>query len=139
MAETTTVNKLVINDVISFNTYGIVLNNVVDGTLLGFTSGKSLRDPAQAAVNHANIYSSLPNTPSNPTINDYTSYNYLVIELVDNSIIEIGIPWINPVSLTRLVRQTATIILTDVDPATQQSIVDMLVLNGYVNYTINFN
>ena len=140
MAETITLNKLKLTDIITFNTFGIgTVSNVVNGKLLGLESGNALRNPMAAAANHANIYSSIPNTLTSPVANDYTKYNYLLIQLVDNTIIEIGEPWINQISLTRLVRQTATIILIDFDSAELQSLTDLLVTNGYLSPSITLS
>lgn len=139
MAQTCTISQLVIGDIISFNTYGTgTVNNVSNGTLLAFESGAALRNPTVAAVNHANIYSSLPIVVP-PTSNDYTKYNYLLIQLSDNSIIEIGEPWIDPISLTRLVRQTATIILTDFDASNLASLSELLQVNGYTSTSITLS
>ena len=140
MAETTTIDKLILGDVVSFNIVGVMtLNNVRDGILLGFESGNALRDPATAAANHANIYSAIPVSLTNPVPNDYTKYNYLLLKLVDNTVIEVGIPWINPVSISRLVRKTATVTITDWDVNQEQALTDLLTTNGYLNFIITVN
>ena len=137
MAQVVAVKDLNISDILTFLTYGNnTVPNVTNGELLAIESGHFLRDPNKAAVNHSNIYSTLP--PSNPRVaDDYTSYSYLLIKLKDNSIVEVGIPWIQPVSLTRLVRKTATIIINDYDETLNASCVNALAALGFVNIDIS--
>lgn len=137
MPESTTVNNLIIGDVISFNTYGSVVPNVLNGTFLGIEAGTALRVPNVAAVNHATVYSALPSNP--PTPNNYTQYNYIYIKLSNGTTVEIGMPWIIPASLTRLLRSTLTLVLSDIDPLQLPSIENMLNANGYTNYTTSLS
>jgi hypothetical protein len=117
---------LIIDDIVSFNTYGTgTTNNVAGGKLIGISGGSNLRNPQLAATNHANIYSSLP--PLGNTPNNYTKYNYLVIKLTDGTIVEIGIPWIIEITLTRVARGTATIVITDFNSTDhKQLLIDLL-------------
>lgn len=137
MPESTTINNLVIGDVISFNTYGSVVPNVLNGTFLGTEAGVALRTPTVAAVNHATVYSALPSTP--PTPNNYTQYNYLYIKLSNGTTVEVGTPWIISASLTRLLRSTLTLVISDIDPSQLPSIENMLNANGYINYTTSLS
>ncbi len=138
MATIVSINELVIKDVISFSCYGInIINNVVDGTLIGFTDGSNLRDPSSAAINHSNIYASLPTIPTH-TPNNYTKYSYLVIRLANATIVEIGIPWINTTTLSRLIRQSVTLVINDFNGNTQ-ALIDNLNELGYLNFTITVN
>lgn len=137
MAETAKIADLKLGDVISANLYGAGVNqNLSNVTITGFISGIALVNPQAAAVNHANIYSSLPNVPGNVTPDNYTRYNYIVVKSIDGSKREVGIPWINPSTLSRLVRQTATVTITDFDISQLQILQDMLTVNGYLNATI---
>ena len=129
--------ELALNDIISFNTYGTgAINNVVNGVYLGSYIGLALRNPGVAATNHANVYPAIPVNPILPVPNNYTKYNYLLIRLADNSLVEIGIPWIIPVSLTRQDRKQAIIVLKDFDPDQLSSLNELLDVNGYLNRTI---
>lgn len=136
MPSLVTIPDLVIKDTISFSCYGIgIINNVVNGTLIGISDGANLRDPTTAAINHSNIYAALPIVPA-PTPNDFTKYNYLVIKLTNNSIIEIGIPWVNISTLVRLTRQSVSVLVNDFDGNTQR-LKDILNDAGYLNLVIN--
>lgn len=135
MAEVVSVDKILLGDVISFNLYGSnIINNVSNGKVIGIVDGTSLRNPQQAAANHANIYSSIPENPYAVVPNDFTQYNYLVVKLVDNTIAEYGIPWITP-TITRLQRKTATVLIHDFDPSQLTSLVNLLNAHGYLNLT----
>ena len=136
MAQVVAISDLKIQDIITFITYGTnTVPNVVNGKVLAFESGQYLRNPNQAAINHANIFASLPvSAPIVP--NDYTKYDYILIELVDSAIVEIGIPWINPSSVTRLVRSTATIIISDYDSTQSTDIINYLNFKGFTNISI---
>lgn len=137
MPETATLASLNLGDIITFNTYGTSIPNVVNGTILSFESGTSLRNPPAAAVNAANIYGSLPqiNGVSVPT--NYTAYNYLLIQLPDGTELEIGYPWINPISLTRLTRATISIQVLDTDPSQVAVLQNLLTVNGFLNTVFN--
>ena len=138
MAEIVNVNDLIIKDVISFNTYGVnVVTNVLNGTLLGIVDGSDLRNPAAAAASHAAIYPSLPVIDGVTIPNDFTKYNYLYIKLVDGTKIEVGEPWINNISLTRLSRKTCTVVIPDFDPTVDlHRLVSLLLQNGFINSRI---
>ena len=135
MATAITIKDLQANDIISFNCYGNgAINNVVNGVYLGSYDGTIIRNPAIAAVNHANIYPAIPANLNIP--NNYTLYPYIAIKLADDSIIEIGIPWIMVVSLTRLDRKQAVILLNDFDNSRLIELNELLDINGFLNHTI---
>jgi hypothetical protein len=137
MAEQAAVENIKINDIVSFYCYGVgIVNGVVDGRVVSISSGLGLQNPVEAAVNHANIYSSLPTVPYNPIPDDYTKYNYFLIKLSNNELIEIGIPWINPTSLTRLLRGKIIVSINDFDVSQLPSLKELLTTNGYLNITI---
>lgn len=138
MPSPVTIPNILIGDSISFTCYGTsVIPNVVNGVVLGEESGAALRIPETAAVNHAAIYSSLPTSPV-ITPNNYTQYSYLYIQLTDGTKVEIGFPWIDTSSLTRLVRSTATISIPDVDTSREAELIALLAVNGFVNASVNF-
>lgn len=137
MAEVVVVDNVKLNDIISFNTWGVSgsVNNVVNGKVLGITTGLNLRNPQSAAVNAANIFGSIPQTAQNPVSNDYTTYTYFLLELVDNSIVEYAFEWIIPTSLTRLQRSTLTAVISDFDQSKLQALQNILTTHGFLNIT----
>jgi len=140
MSEMVEISKLNIGDTVTFNCYGLNdVPNVVNGILQGISSGNNLKYPSLAAVNHANIYSSLPSQNVMPVPNDYTKYNYLVIRMPDNSILEFGIPWIQPNSVSRLLMQTATVVIKNFDSSLVNSLSNLLMSNGYSDITISLS
>lgn len=137
MAEAITVAQLKIGDILTCNLYGNgAINNISEGTLIGFSSGDALRDPGNAASNHANIFPTLPNNPDNPVLDDYSSYEYLVIRKTDDAIIEVGVPWLQPASLSRLDRKTATVTIGDFDDSRLTTLRNILEVNGFTKLTI---
>lgn len=140
MPESITIDNANINDVISFINYGTaIIPNITDGTLIGLSSGDSLRDPFAAATNHANIYPALPNLPEDPTPNDYTKYNYFVIRKTDTTIVEIGLPWIIPSSMVRLLRKTALVTIQDFDEGQLANLNEVLLVNGFLDFNITIS
>lgn len=138
MAETVTLNQVQSGDVISFTTYGSsIIPNVVNAKVLAVESGDGLINPTQAAVNAANIYPAIPNPPGIVLSRDYTSYRYLRLKLADGSQVEIAEPWINPVSLSRMVRSVATVVIHDFDPTQQQNLLSYLAAKGFVKTEIS--
>jgi len=132
MAEMVTIDQLKIGDNITFLTYGVnTVPNVVNGVVKALEEGDALRNPTLAAINHANIYSSLP--PG--TTNNYQSYNYLLIKLSDGTSTEIGLPWVVVSSLSRTVRETMVISIPDRDASEISTIISLLSSRGYLNST----
>lgn len=137
MPENVAVSDLNNADVLTFNNYGTaIVPDVTGGTLLGTISGGALRDPATAATHHANIFSALPVSPLEPLEDNYTKYDYLTIRLTDESIVEIGIPWLIPASLTRLLRKTALVVIPDFDEGRLSILNELLSVNGFNNVVI---
>jgi hypothetical protein len=137
MAQVIVYSQVQENDVVSFTTYGsTVVSNVVNATVLAIESGYGLINPSTAAANSASIYASLPVTPGIVLSQDFRSYSYLRLKLQDNTQVEIASPWINPASLTRLVRQTGTFVIPDMDQSEVTSILNLLTSNGYVNASL---
>lgn len=123
------ISNVILDDVVSFSTYSGALSDIADGIVVGFSAGSTLRDPTNAATRHANIWPAIPE--EDLIANDFTSYDYVLIRKTDNQLIEIGIPWIIPVTLTRSLRATATIIINDFDPNKKDAIRELLALNGF--------
>lgn len=133
MSESVIVSDILVNDVISFQCFGSVIPNQSNVTIVGTSySGTVLRSALTAAINHANIYSSLPITPTQ-TSNDYTKYDYILVQTSTGSLLEIGIPWINQVTLTRLQRSTIIASIQDVDPSQVSALNTLLTQNGFNN------
>ena len=137
MSESVAIAALKPGDTVSFNLYGVgSSSNILNATLMAIELGSGLRNPAQAAANHANLYSSLPISNSNPVPNNYTGYNYLLLKNPNGEFVEIGLPWIIPNTVTRLTRQTCTIVLHDFDSGQVSALASYLTVGGYINPTI---
>lgn len=136
MAEPVAIKDVVIGDTVSFTLYGAgVIPAVTNGVVVGFTTGEALRDPVTATVHHANVLPTIP-AAENEIMGDYTSYQYLTIRLAGGDIIEMGVPWIIPVSLTRSYRSTATLTLQDFNPSRRADLLELLKINGYSKVTM---
>ena len=129
-------NEIIINDQVSFATYGVgTVNNVSNGIVLGICSGAMVQNKTAAMANHAIMYPNLPT--STPVPNDYKKYNYWQIQLIDSTLVEIGIPWVNPLTLTRTSRKTCTTVLPDFDETRLQALRDLYVANGFLNAVVS--
>lgn len=121
-------------DIISLTLYGnIGLPTVNNGTLLAISLPERLANPGDAMTNHSNIY---PSVPTGRMLDNYKSYSYLAIKLSDNSIIEIGIPWIVSGGLYRAIRGTIVATIVDVDETDKPNIIEALKERGYNNITV---
>jgi hypothetical protein len=138
MAEIILTKDIQPDDIISFTTYGSsIIPNVVNGKVLAIESGTGLINPTTAAANAANIFPSLP--ANNNLSRDYTTYKYFRIRLADNTTIEIAEPWINPTSVSRLVRKRATLVINDFDSSQSDTLLNLLAQHGFVNVVLNVN
>lgn len=148
MAVIATLDELKIGDTVTWSHYSVVQPvNVNEALIVGFSNGYGLRDTAQAAVNHANVYSSIP--VGNVVIpNDYRLYDYIVLQKLDyidetdpqNPIpvyitFEIGRPWIIPSSITRHNRETLVLQIEDFDTNKLDAIIRILKNNGFIKYS----
>lgn len=125
-------SDLNIGDVVSFSIYGNgIVADISEGTIVSFSSGDILRNAAGAAANHANLYPVLPNLDSDPTPNDYTKYQYLVIRTTDGSVVEIGDPWIVSNTISRMVRATARVTIGDFDSSRLPILMEALSVYGF--------
>ena len=137
MAEIVQVKDLVLGDILSFNLYGGgAVNNVANGKLVAITGGDVLRDPTLAAVNHANVYPSIPENLVSPVPNDFSLYNYLTIKLANDDIVEIGVPWVITDSLLRQTRHVVKVTLTDFDTTRLPILKEALTTYGFLNPSI---
>lgn len=140
MAEVVAIQDLLPDDVVSFTTYGnTIIPNVQNGTILAIQNGIGLINPTAAAANAANIYPAIPQAEGQVLSRNFLSYKYLRIQLPNNTVVEIAEPWINPVSVHRLVRKTATLIIRDFDPSHTQRVVNLLAEHGYLSTQITIN
>lgn len=138
MAEPVAFADIKTGDIISFTTYGnSIIPNIVDATVIAIESGIGVVNPTQAAANAANIFPSIPVNPGIPLSADYTTYVYLRLKLQNDTQVEIAEPWINPVSLTRLFRQTALVVIPDYDISRSEALRNLLAAEfGFINITI---
>lgn len=138
MADMITLDQILSNDIISFSTFGNnIIPNVMNARVLAIESGDGLINPSQAAVNAANIYPAIPKPPGTVLSKDYTTYRYLRLKLADGSQVEIAEPWINQISLSRLVRSVATVVIHDFDPSQQQTLLNLLAAKGFIKVEIS--
>jgi len=135
MATTISISELNLGDTVSFTLYGNTGEpNVTDGVIIGQVTGQALVNKTAAATTHFNIYPTVPN--SNNTPNDPTAYNYLVILRTDGKTVEIGIPWISPLSVTRLLRGVAVVTIEDFDVSRTDELITLLRNNGFTRSTV---
>lgn len=113
MASSIKINEVKLGDIISLNIYGVGLNNIVSAEVVAFTTGKYLSNKPAAALNHANIYPTIADNANIP--DNYQAYDYIQLKRVDGDVIEIGKPWIIPLSVTRQERVTALVAIPDFD------------------------
>lgn len=64
------------------------------GLITGITTGAFLPAVADAGINHANIYPTLPEDVKLTTANDYTTYNFVSLRTDSGTEFYIGLPWI---------------------------------------------
>ena len=134
MAEAITFNKILTDDIVSFTTYGNnIIPNVVNAQVLAIESGSGLVNPSLAATNAANMFPTIPLISGATISSDYTSYTYLRLKLQDGTQVEIAEPWINEISLTRLQRQTATLVISDFDITQSAFLLNRLATLGFTN------
>lgn len=89
-----------------------------------------------AAARHANVYSTLP--PG--TVNDFTAYMYLKVQLASKAIDFVGIPWIKENTLTILDGKAVTVVFPNSgDATTIQRIRDMCLNNGFNDIKVTVN
>lgn len=118
-----------LGDVISATLYGNAIPSINEAKVIGFSQGNALRDPSSGAINHANIYAALP--AGSEVDDDYQSYEYLVLRKQDQTIIEIGKPWVRPESLVRLERKTLRLEISDFDESRLAEFKELLDIKKY--------
>jgi len=140
MPESITISQIQLNDIISFTTYGVGgILQITNGTVIGIETGTNLRNPTAAAAEHTNLFGAIPQSTSNPIPNDYRKYNYLLIQKTDNTLVEVGFPWINQSTLTRLAYGTLTVVIEDFTTSNLPILTAFLLAQGWTNNTITYS
>lgn len=112
MATAIAVKDLALGMVINVSFHGgPALPGITGGKVTGLVQSDSVNQTT-AQMNHANIYPAIPN-PHNEIMNDFRSYDYVVIKKSNGAIVEAGIPWILPSSLQRVDSTLTTIVIQD--------------------------
>lgn len=136
MPTPTTLENLKLGDTITLIMHGAgVIPTITSGKLIGRTTGENLANPGSAATSHANVFAYIPNDDS-LIPNDYSLYSYLVIKRSDDSIVEIGEPWVDPVGVQKVLKKVANVVIQDFDEADRAGLLQLLAINGYSDVTI---
>lgn len=115
-----------------FNTYGAVGGiQQFTGDIVGFVDGSAIPTEANGAVNHANIWTTLPQPVQDLIQNDYTSYNYFIVKADDNTNHYIGAPWIEPATLQEDSIRFVDIRLKNFNEPDFNRLRQILLLSGY--------
>lgn len=76
--------------------YGLIGDtSLIEGELASTTLGSYVSPESNAAVNHANIYPTIPEEVRKSYKDDYTSYSYLHLVTDAGTHYYVGMPWIN--------------------------------------------
>lgn len=121
-----------VGDNISALPYGISLPAITNLTVVGIVSGYNVRNANQAATDHAGIYPAIPIEAE--VEDDFREYNYLqLIDPLDETptVIEYGMPWLVPSSVTINSEYVCTVILENFDPTQRALLRSILVQYGY--------
>ena len=95
---------------VSFITHGLLGGvQTFEGVVAGVVNPRSLPATANAAVNHSNIYPTLPAATKEKVLDNHLSYNYVALETNPGTIIYIGIPWISDSSLVLLTNRMLSV------------------------------
>jgi hypothetical protein len=130
---------LIIGTTVKFNTYGNIDNvNEFQGEVVGMFAGKNHPFPATAKAQHSNIYPSLPDAVQVVTPNDFRQYNFVTIQLIDGSKVNIGLPWIIDSSLVTVIERSANIVLTKVSDTDAERLRKVLTQAGYEVKSVDF-
>ena len=95
-------------------------------------SGVTSFDPA---VMHANVFPTIPS--SNATPDDFRKYMYLRLELANNVITFVGIPWINESTLITVSNRNLEVIIPNHGSVEKQEFIKRILLNnGIQDFTV---
>lgn len=126
-----TVADLPIGACVTFDTYApaILGTEYNECVVLAHLDADTVRmlgnDPA---AKHANVY---PTLPPGQTPNDYTSYLYVKLRMLNGTLEYLGIPWIRQETINARQVQCAVITVEDVGPEDVQEIIEQLSAAGY--------
>jgi len=109
-----TIYDIVPGQKLKFSIYGQI-NSVknFEGTIAGLVLGSYVPQTEDPSINHANIYPTLPDSRKEAFQDLYTSYQYVQLVRADNSIVYIGLPWINDATIESLENVICDIRLTN--------------------------
>ena len=130
-----------IGDTVTFSMYTVNssgVNGITNGKVLGIVSGAALRFPDQAAATHPIMYPLIPQVPTGVP-NNYRLYDYLLLSLVSEEIIEVGIPWINPITSVKVSGRVLSITINNFKDANTEAIQSLLIANGYEQIKITLS
>ena len=129
MLETNTeLNKLEINigSTLSFMTFGSVLPNFTNVTLIGSYASDGLKNKDTVIANAINIFPTLPSEIQSKRSINYEDLKYLCIRTRDKQIYEVAYDWVIPTSIVSLDLKRISIIVEKVTSEDTDLIVSTL-------------
>lgn len=126
--------KELVGKVISFSLYApsVLGNGYTNVKVVGAVSADIAKTYADIITQHTQVYSSLP--PG--TVDNYKSYEYLLIKNANDNIVPIGFPWIQ--GTPTLSASTITTFTFNNLSANQVRDLEIIVRsNGYNDYSVN--
>ncbi len=126
------IKDIQIGDNIDCSLYGPVNNSTgLVGKVIGITNADGLPATSVAPTDHVNIYPLLPASVQSVIENDYRSYNYIAVKLLDSNVVYVGLPWIIESTLIREDIGLATIKVVNFRDTDIEPIKALLKANGY--------
>lgn len=101
------------------------------GIVLGVISSAAVPTTANASTNHTNQWPSIPDDVKDKVEDDYRSYDYLILKLEDESIMYLGLAWIDSASVSEITVRSAVVNLTNFNDANGKAVTEKLRLAGY--------
>jgi len=127
----------IVNQVVSFNTrapavLGDVFTRVTVKSLLDAEDARRYIDPV---ATHVNVFPLVH--IADPTVpDDSNKYMYLKIQFETGEVTALGVPWIDPDSLTIVTPGTAIVTLTDFSPDDIPRLRNALLANNFTGFTV---
>lgn len=101
------------------------------GTLIGTITSPAVPPTANAAINHANIWPSIPAEIQAQLSDDYRSYKYIILQQADGTIRYIGTAWIITEATIIVGTFSAVITVVDMESDRRAFIRALLEENGF--------